>query len=110
MLQECGELVSTLDAGVLGRNILMVPKRPSFSENRTATFICLELASTACPYLWLLRFDIHRRDSGWTRQIMGHSLLLLLKHMDQAGPIASGGRQDWSSGTAKPDCSQKREI
>lgn len=34
MLQKTGELFGTLDAGVLGGNVLMVPKGPSFSENR----------------------------------------------------------------------------
>lgn len=63
VLQERGELVGTLDAGVLGRNVLMVPKGPSFSENGTVTFICLELALSACPYLTLFRLDTHGRDS-----------------------------------------------
>ena len=34
MFQKCSQLLSTLYARILGRNILMVPKGPSFSENR----------------------------------------------------------------------------
>lgn len=34
VFQERGQLLSTLDAGVPGRHVLMVPQGPSFSENR----------------------------------------------------------------------------